>query len=131
MIRILSVIFFMLAESAIGATAATCAGPNPMITRVVVQNVTPGPAAQYHIVGTVTNWGSGQPSNTLQFVDIYQYGVKLDDKGIAPLAHGQSATFSYTWVRNPEAAKASTTLDFRMNTVQGSACAPNTYHLTF
>ena len=132
MIRILAVIFFVLAESAIGATAATCAGPNPMITFVTVRSVTPGPSNQYHLTGTVVNWGSRrQAPNTLQFVDIYQDGIKLDSKGIPPLDHLQSATFSYTWVRSPDAEQYSTTLDFKMDVVQGSSCTPNTYSLTF
>jgi len=133
MIRILAVIFFAFAQSAIGATAATCAGPNPMITIVTVQNVKPGPSlTQYHLTGTVVNWGSRkQESNTLQFVDIYQDGVKLDSKGIPPLDHLQSATFSYTRFRSPDAEEYSTTLDFKMDIVQGSSCTPNTYSLTF
>ncbi len=57
----------------------------------------------------MTNLGSaGQPNNTLQFVDIWQYGNKLDDKGIPPLAPGQSANFSYMWQRSAEAARGST-----------------------
>ena len=132
MIRILPVVLFVLAQSPISSTAATCAGPDPMITRVFVQSVTPGPANRYHLVGTVVNFGSqSQAMNALQFVDIYSYGIKIDSKGIPPLAPRQSAAFSYTWLRNPEAAKNSTTLDFRMHVEQGSTCGPNTYHLTF
>lgn len=132
MIRILSVIFFVLAQGAIGATAATCSGANPVITRVFVQSVTPGPANQYHLVGTVVNMGSQhQGPNIQQFAAIYQYGIKLDEKGIPPLARLQSATFTYTWLRNPDAAKGSTTLDFKIDMVAGTNCNPNTYHLTF
>lgn len=131
MIRSLFVTVFLLVQSAVGANAATCAGPNPMITRVAIQNVTTGLLNQYHIVGTVVNWGERQASNTLQFVDLYQYGVKLDSKGIPPLGHLQSSTFSFTWQRNPEADRWSTDLDFKMDIVQGSGCTPNTYHFTF
>ena len=134
MIRTLSILFFVLAQSAAGAAAATCAGANPAITSVAVRSVTNGPVNQYHLVGTVTNMGSqGQPSSTLQFVDIEQYGVHLDDKGIPPLAAGQSYNFSYTWLRNPEAALGTTPLDFRIRMVQGSDCNPSNgmYHLRF
>lgn len=131
MSRILSVVFFVLAQMAIDAAAAPCTGPNPMITNVVVQNVTHGDLDKYHIVGTVVNWGQQQASNTLQFVDIYQDGVKLDSKGIPPLGHLQSTQFLYTWVRNPDADKYSTDLEFKIDMKQGSACFPNTYQFTF
>ena len=131
MLRILPVGFFVLAQTAIGTAAAPCPGPNPMIASVVVQNVTHGDLDKYHIVGTVVNWGQQQASNTLQFVDIYQDGVKLDSKGIPPLGHLQSTQFLYSWVRNPDADKFSTDLDFKIRMVQGSACTPNDYKFTF
>ena len=134
MIRNLAIVFLVLALQPIGAAAATCAGANPAITSVVVRGVTPGPSNQYHLVGTVTNLGSsGQSKSTLQFVDIYQYGVHMDNRGIPPLAAGQSHTFTYTWLRNPEATKGSTTLDFRIRMAQGSDCNPSngSYHITF
>jgi hypothetical protein len=134
MIRTLPILFFLVAQGAIAAGAATCAGTNPAITRVAVQSVTSGPVNQYHLIGTVVNFGSQhQSSDTLQFVDIYQYGVKLDAKAIPPLARLQSATFSYTWPRNPEAARGTTTLDFRIRMLQGTDCNPanGTYRLTF
>jgi hypothetical protein len=134
MSRSLSVLFLVLALQPAGAAAAACAGANPAITAVAVHDVAPGPSNQYHIVGTVTNLGtSGQAKNTLQFVDIYQYGVHMDDRGIPPLAAGQSYTFNYTWLRNPEAARGSTMLDFRIRMVQGSDCNPGNgnYRITF
>jgi hypothetical protein len=131
MIRILAVVFFVLAQIAIGAAAAPCKGPNPMITSVVVQNVTHDDLDKYHIVGTVVNWGQQQASNTLQSVEIYQDGVKLDQKGIPPLGHLQSTQFFYTWTRSPDADKYSTDLDFKIRMVQGSACFPNDYLFTF
>jgi|HubBroStandDraft_4_1064222.scaffolds.fasta_scaffold00007_98 hypothetical protein len=134
MIRTLPILFFLVAQSTIAAGAATCAGPNPAITRVAVQSVTSGPVNQYHLVGTVVNFGSEHQSpNALQFVDIYQYGIKLDAKAIPPLGRLQSATFSYMWPRNPEAAKGTTTLNFRIRMVQGTDCNPanGTYSLTF
>ncbi len=134
MIRTISIVLFLLAQTGAAAVAATCAGANPAITSVAVKNVTSdGRLNDYHIVGTVTNLGSsGQPNNTLQFVDIWQYGNKLDDKGIPPLAPGQSASFSYMWQRSAEAARGSTILNFRIRMEQGSDCNPGngTYSLT-
>ncbi len=134
MIRTISIVLFLLAQTGAAAVAAACAGANPAITSVAVRNVTnDGKLDNYHIVGTVTNLGSsGQPNNTLQFVDIWQYGIKLDDKGIPPLAPGQSATFSYMWQRSAEAARGTTVLNFRIRMEQGSDCNPGngTYSLT-
>ncbi len=124
---------FLLVQTAGAAVAATCAGANPAVTAVAVKNVTSdGKLNNYHIVGTVTNLGSaGQPSNTLQFVDIWQYGNKLDDKAIPPLAAGASANFSYVWQRSTDAASGTTTLNFRIRMEQGSDCNPGngTYNL--
>jgi hypothetical protein len=134
MIRTFCIVVFMLAQTAVGATAATCSGANPAITSVAVKNVTSnGGLNYYHIAGTVTNLGTqSQPSNTLQFVDIWQYGNRLDDRGIPALAAGQSYNFGYVWQRNPEAARGSTSLTFRIRMAQGSDCNPGngTYNLT-
>ena len=134
MIRTISIVLFLLAQTGAAAVAASCAGANPAITSVAVKNVTSdGRLNDYHIVGTVTNLGSaGQPNNTLQFVDIWQYGNKLDDKSIPPLAPGQSSSFSYVWQRSAEAPRGSTVLNFRVRMEQGSDCNPGngTYSLT-
>ena len=121
-----SVATLALALVPVASPAATCGGANPAITSVAVQNVTTnGGLNVYHLSGTVTNLGSmGQPSNTLQFVDIWQYGQKLDDRGIPPLAPGQSYTFGYDWQRSSEAANGTTTLSFRMRMRQGEDCNP-------
>lgn len=134
MIRTMFIVALLLAQTGTAAVAAACAGANPAITAVAVRNVTSdGKLNNYHIVGTVTNLGgAGQPSNTLQFVDIWQYGIKLDDKGIPPLGPGQSASFSYVWQRSVEAARGTTVLNFRIRMEQGSDCNPGngTYNLT-
>jgi CARDB len=126
MIRALTAVVFTLALAPPAALAATCAGANPAITSVVVKNVTNnGLTNTYHMVGTVSNLGSaGQPSNTLQFVDIYVDRVKHDDRGIPPLAPGQSYTFGYDWVRSVDAGPGTTTVHFRIRMVQGSDCNP-------
>ena len=117
------------------AAAATCAGPNPSITSVVVKNVTHnGSTDIYHLSGTVMNLGSqGQPANTLQFVDIFVDTVKRDDRGIPPLAPGKSYVFGYDWTRSADAGRGTTTVRFRIDMRQGSNCNPSngTYSITF
>jgi subtilase family serine protease len=135
MIRALTALFFIFALAPLGAPAATCAGANPAITSAVVKNVTSsGGLNAYHLVGIVTNLGSqGQASNTLQFVDIYVDRQKLDDRGIPPLAPGQSYTFGYVWQRSADAGNGTTTVYFRMDMRQGQDCNPanGTYSVTF
>jgi hypothetical protein len=111
---ILATIVFALPAPSLAA--ATCAGADPAIVSVVVANVTPAAGVdQYHVTGTVTNRGTaGQASNVLQFVDIYQQGVRLDAKSIPPLGPGRSATFDYVALRSTDAGKGTTTLNFRM-----------------
>lgn len=136
-IRIVSVALLVLAQLPAPSIAATCAGANPAVTSVVVKNVTRnGNVNQYHLEGTVRNLGSqGQPSNTLQFVDIYEGASRerLNDRGIPPLQAGQTYTFGYVWNRALDAGQNSTTLEFRVRMVQGSNCnsGNGTYRLTF
>ncbi len=134
MIQSFAVIGFFVAQTGIAAAAATCAGANPAVTSVVVKNVTSnGSLNVYHLSGTVKNLGGAdEPSSTLQFVDIYQYGNRLDNKGIPPLAHGQSYTFGYEWQRSAGAGQGTTTLEFRMRMLQGTNCNSDnaTYRLT-
>jgi hypothetical protein len=126
MIRLLTAILFALALVPGPAPAAGCAGANPAITSAVVKNVTTsGGLNNYHIVGTVTNLGTqGQPSNTLQFVDVYIDGQKRNDRGIPPLAPGQSYNFGFDWSRSTGAGPGTTTVRFRIRMVQGSDCNP-------
>jgi subtilase family serine protease len=126
MTRVLSVLVFAALVSPVGTSAATCAGANPAIASVVVKNVTTsGNLSSYHIVGTVTNRGSqAQPSNTLQFVDIYVDRQKRNDRGIPPLAPGQSYTFGFDWSRSSDAGQGTTTVHFQLRMVQGSDCNP-------
>lgn len=126
MIRALPALLFILAIAPAAAPAATCAGADPAITSVAVKNVTSdGKTNQYHIVGTVTNAGSqAQASDTRQFVDIYVNQMKRDDRGVPPLAPGQSYTFSYTWVRAVDAGTGTTTAHFQIRMAQGQDCNP-------
>jgi len=126
MVRVAIATSLVLALAPAGASAATCAGPNPAITSVMVKSVTSsGSLDVYHISGTVTNLGSAaQPKNVLQFVDIYADADKHDSRGIPPLAPGQSYTFGYDWQRSADAGKGTTTLQFRMDMSQGDDCNP-------
>lgn len=126
MIRFLPAMLAVLVLAPEPAPAATCAGPNPAVTSVGVKNVTTsGLLNTYHLVGTVSNLGSGgQASNTLQFVDIYVDRQKRDDRGIPPLAPGQPYQFGFDWQRSTNAGPGSTTVHFRIRIVQGSDCNP-------
>lgn len=126
MIRVLIALLVLLALAPEAAPAAGCAGANPALTSVTVKNVTTsGQLNTYHMVGTVTNLGSqGQPSNTLQFVDIYVDQMKKNDRGIPPLAPGQSYTFGFDWPRSTDAGSGTTTVHYRIRMVQGSDCNP-------
>jgi hypothetical protein len=130
----------LLAQLTVNAAAAGCAGADPAITSVRVQNVTGnGSVNHYTMVGRVTNLGNQrQASNVLQFVDIYQNGTRLEDRGVPPLAPGQSSTFSYVWQRASDAGKNTTTFDFRIRMTSPSPpgnqdCNPgnDTFSLTF
>jgi subtilase family serine protease len=125
----------LLAALTAPSAAATCSGADPAITDALVKGMSTSPGLNtYHLSGTVTNLGrSGQPSNTLQFVDIYIDGQKRDSRGIPPLAPGATYTFGYDWQRSSDAGAGSTTARFRIDVRQGSDCNPNngTYSVTF
>lgn len=130
------ILVFVLALVPVGAFAQGCLGSNPAITHVAVQSThTQGQMNVYHMVGTVKNLGSaGQPSNTLQFVDIYDGADKVDAKTIPPLPAGGSFQFTYNWPRAVDAGAASTTFVFRIRMVHGTNCGPTNgyaYKLTF
>lgn len=114
MFRIALFALLALTSTSAAAMAATCAGPDPSIGHVTVGGVTPnGNLNNYHITGTVTNVGGAtQAKDTLQSVDIYLAGQKLDAKSIPPLAAGQSATFDYVYQRSKDAGQGTTRLRF-------------------
>lgn len=133
MVRIATLATLVLAQACMGSAWAVCAGANPAVTAVIVKSVTTaGQENNYHLSATVTNIGSAaQPSNTLQFVDIYQDGQKLDAKGIPPLTAGQSYTFSYMWPRAADAGTGTTTINFRLDERQPSSCSASAKSVTF
>lgn len=111
----------VLAISAIptGASAA-CYGADTAISSIVVQYVTHTQYANvYHIKATVANIGNQpQSQNVLQFLDVSQYGVRLDAMGLPPLAIGTKHAVPYIFVRSRDAGANTTTLDFHIRFVQ-------------
>jgi hypothetical protein len=129
-------VIFALALIPVGVSAARCVGGNPAITHVEVQSThAMGKMNQYHLVGTVTNMGTAnQPSNTLQFVDIYNGTDKVDAKAIPPLTSSGTFHFTYNWNRASDAGAGTTRFVFRLRMVQGTNCNPSnggTYTLKF
>jgi len=119
MIRSVALAAFALAQLPGVAVAGACGGAGPTITSVTLQSMTPSRYLNYyHVTATVTNRGDqAQAGNVLQFVDVNQYGDRLDDRGVPPLAVGQSYTISYVWKRAVDAGKWTTPLDFSIRPV--------------
>jgi subtilase family serine protease len=108
---------------ATAASAVACHGIDLGITSVKVAKVTSnGSLNKYTLVGTVANLGDQrQPSNALQFVDLFTNGQRVEDRGIPPLAPGQSYTFSYIWPRATDAGSNTTVMRFSLRMVPPSA----------
>ncbi|MGC1380849.1 MAG: hypothetical protein WA814_07470 [Candidatus Baltobacteraceae bacterium] len=136
MLRTTALAFVVLvAGSMAAASASTCGGPDPAVTSAHLKSVTSSSGLNhYTIVGTVTNLGSAQAATTLQFVNISQYGNKLDSRGIPPLGAGQSYAFMYVWPRSTDAGAKTSILDLTLDVQQGAAAdcdrANDTYSLT-
>jgi len=130
MIRIAAIVLFVLIQIPIASRAVTCDGTGPAITSVNLQSLTRTRYLDfYHVTATVTNLGNqAQPGNVLQFVDVNQYGGRLDDRGVPPLAPGQSYTVSYVWPRSTDAGKLTSPLDFRLRLVGSSSAQSCSTH---
>ena len=117
MLRMTALAFLALVLASGSSASAACSGSDPAITSVGVKSVEPaGNVNRYHLTGTVVNEGNqSQASNVLQFVDIYQGGVKVDAKGIPALAAGQSYAFSYVAQRSQDAGKGTTNITFKLD----------------
>jgi hypothetical protein len=123
MIRISTLAVAALALAPIAAGAQACTGPDLALTSLRVQSVAKGQYLNsYQIAGIVTNLGaSAQSGDVLQFVDINQYGHRLDDRGVPPLGPGQSYTVTYVWKRAVDAGDWTTPLSFHIRPVTPSA----------
>jgi hypothetical protein len=125
---ILCLVSLMVAQVPLAVEAVTCDGSNLAVTAVSVRSVSRTPYLHlYHVTATVTNVGNqAQAGNALQFVDVVQYGGRLDDRGIPPLAPGQSYTVDYTWPRSADAGSGTSPLDFRLRFVSpAQSCSPS------
>lgn len=116
----LSLVFVAFAPAAAGAQ--NCA--RPAVTAVSVSGVTHTPYLDlYHVRATVTNLtNQPQAGNVLQFVDVVQYDARLDDRGVPPLAPGESYTITYVWPRSADAGKLTSPLNFRIRSVEPAEC---------
>lgn len=121
--RLIPVCVFAIALIPAWASASACQGADLALTSLTVASVTHGRyLTSYHLVGTVTNVGNvAQNPGAMQFVDVKQYGQRLDDRGVAPLGPGHSYTVAYVWRRAVDAGNGTTALDFRLRPVSASA----------
>ncbi|HVR46537.1 MAG TPA: CARDB domain-containing protein [Candidatus Binatia bacterium] len=134
MIRTIALAVFGAVQLPGIAVAAACGGPT--VTAVTVQSMNSTRYLNYyHVTATVTNRGDAtQAGNVLQFIDVNQYGNRLDDRGVPPLAPGQSYTITYVWKRAVDAGKWTTPLDFRVRPVAPMAagdCVASSSSITF
>jgi|SRR5579871_3236945 len=119
MLRIAILILIAVSQTPIVASAA-CYGADTSVTSVVVQYVTHTHYTNvYHIEATISNvGGQSQSPDVLQFIDVSQYGIRLDASGIPPLAVGAQHKFSYIFVRSRDAGPNTTTLNFSVRFVR-------------
>ena len=126
MFRTVTAFALLVLAQPVAAYAATgCSGADPTIEDLAIKNVTTQAGlATYEVSGKVVNAGSAsQPSNVLQFVNIYLTGVKLDAKGVPPLKAGESYPFSYVYQRSVQAGTGSTKLDFQLGVTRPAQAA--------
>ncbi len=109
-------ISFLLALAPVAAASATCNGPHLAVSSVSLKSVGHTQYLHlYHVAATVTNVGNQmQAGDALTFLDVAQYGTRLDDRGIPPLEGGQSYTVTYTWPRSADAGRGTSPLDFNL-----------------
>ncbi len=115
MLAILLLPTLLLAQAS-GAPA--CSGADPAITKAVSRLVSTDSSGtnHYQLTVTVVNFGaSGEPSNALISVDVWQDENKVDEKGLPPLRAGQAYSFNESYVRASDAAMGSTTFRFALD----------------
>lgn len=119
MTRLFPLVFLAVSQLPIGTAASACDGPGLVVASIRVASAHHGRyLISYRLVATVTNVGqAAQGSNVLQFLDVKQYGKRLDDRGIPPLRPAQSYKMVYVWRRAVDAGKGTTPLNFRIRVV--------------
>ena len=96
--------------------ASACNGADPVVRAVQTGMSTDAGMNHYTVSISVTNRGNmKQASNVLQFVDIFQEGIKRDTRSIPPLRPGQTFTTSYVYNRSSDAGAGTTVLDLRLH----------------
>jgi hypothetical protein len=104
----------MLTTQVAQTAASTCRGADPAITNVSTSQIG-GDMTTYALKVTVANVGSSdQRKNVLQSVKIILDGQKKDQKGVPPLAAGQSYTFTYDVHRASDAGPGTTRVGLRL-----------------
>ncbi|MDE2483319.1 MAG: hypothetical protein KGN02_14165 [bacterium] len=117
--------------AALAPAQAACTSPHITSTRVVGLSHDAG-LSQYRLAVTVTNASkTPQPGNTLQFVDLFYAGSKIDARGIPPLRPGASYTATFTFHRSAHAGLGTTTLTFRTEMRQPVCADAPEMQLTF
>jgi hypothetical protein len=117
MLRVILLAIFVLGLTPPAAFAATCSGADPAVVSATYRLAgSDGGANRYRLTIRVVNVGStGQASNVLQFVDIYEHGTKLDAKGIPPLGAGQSYSVTYMYKRATDAGNGTARFAFQLD----------------
>ena len=93
-----------------------CKGADPVVHVTGTSTASDSQISRITVSFTVTNRGAmKQASNVLQFVDIYQDGIKRDTRSIPPLKPGQTFSTSYVYQRSADAGTGTTTLALRLN----------------
>jgi hypothetical protein len=121
----------LLFAAVIGQAIPSCSGADPAVVSAAVSNVTDnGDLKHYTVIIIVQNLGDKkQPGNTLQSIDVYRDGQKVDAKGVPPLGPGQSYRFDYGLDRSSLAGDGTTQMLFRLQVhspaVSRVDCNPN------
>jgi hypothetical protein len=119
MYRIVAIALLAFMQSGGLVSASSSCSGLPAIVSVAVKGMNASNGLnRYELTGTVVNRGAAQPSNTLQSVDIFSKGTKLDTRSIPPLGPGESYVFSYVSERSSDAGSGTTKLRFQFDVAQ-------------
>lgn len=120
----------LMAATSAGVDAA-CSAPDVAHARVA--SVThAGGMNLYRIEMTIANrQAASQPPNTLQFVDIFHDGTKMDAIGVPPLRAGHTYRAAYTFRRSADAGDGTSTLHLFVEMRQPACTASTPYTITF